>query len=581
MSLVLDKIAGRSAAERGDDASPDRQRRRLRWAWCPGAAAVLVGTALLALSGSLYGRWIVDDAGITFDFARNIASGFGPVAQPGGPVVEGYSDPTWLALLIAGRKVGLFDHGYLFGIPDYVVYPKGLALLCCAGILVLVHRAARHAVRHAWLPTLLAGAVLAGTSSFVIWSFSGLENALYALLATGMAVLLLSATARGSLLRPRVAAAAGILAFLLALTRPDGLIYVAAYPLLAVVNLRRETLRHSAVAVAVGLAAFTVPYGGFLALRQAVFGRWLPLTAVAKNQSVPTLADLGKVGQLFSYAGWLLVAAAVVVTGVALASGPRARRLLAGPLVTLLLALAAFGILQPDWMPWYRFATPVWPLATLVLLVAVPHAAGLMSRRAGAVVAVLLAAGAVLSGAQQYATATSFRADPTVPLCAVVTDSGRAFDGLAEVIGQPDATVLTPDLGGSSLTSDLRLVDLAGLVDPTTASYWAAGDIAGLRDYVFTRLKPTFMKISSGWASGTGILADPRMRRDYTPLGDNGYGPGQFVRKSAVAAPGELAAARAYQRQAVLPARSHDLHAPLQSCGVLLPGQALPRNPGA
>ena len=74
-------------------------------------AAIGIPTALTGLHAAVYGRWIVDDAAISFAYARSIAKGLGPVMQPGDPPVEGYSNPAWVALLALGRWLGLFDHG--------------------------------------------------------------------------------------------------------------------------------------------------------------------------------------------------------------------------------------------------------------------------------------------------------------------------------------------------------------------------------------------------------------------------------------------------------------------------------------
>jgi hypothetical protein len=115
---------------------------------------VLGGTALIGWHAAKYGNWIVDDAAITFSYARSLTDGAGPVLQPGQPPVEGYSNPAWLVLLAAGRLLGLFDRGTIFGIPDYVLYPKALSLLACVGILLLTYRAAARISRRPWLVTL-------------------------------------------------------------------------------------------------------------------------------------------------------------------------------------------------------------------------------------------------------------------------------------------------------------------------------------------------------------------------------------------------------------------------------------------
>lgn len=146
--MMSSGITFRNAATGPVEHEPESQAagersRRLGTLYWRAVAPVVLGTLLIAALALAYGRWIVDDAGITFDFARSIALGHGPVAQPGGPVMEGYSDPTRLALLIAGRKLRLFGHGYLIGLPEYIVYPKAVATLCCAGILACIHFAAR------------------------------------------------------------------------------------------------------------------------------------------------------------------------------------------------------------------------------------------------------------------------------------------------------------------------------------------------------------------------------------------------------------------------------------------------------
>src|SRR5699024_9331512 len=195
--------------------------------------SVLLGTAAIGAHAALYGYWIVDDAAITFSYARSLTEGWGFVVQQGGTTVEGFSNPAWLALLVLGRSLGLFDHGTLLGIPDYVLYPKALALLCCAGMLLGVYLAAVRVTRRPWLATSAGGLILAAIPSLVMWAFSGLENPLYAVIVVWLTVLVFRAALDDRLLSTRVAVAAGSLAAVAALTRPDGLLYGGVYPLVA------------------------------------------------------------------------------------------------------------------------------------------------------------------------------------------------------------------------------------------------------------------------------------------------------------------------------------------------------------
>lgn len=115
-----------------------------RVGWVGRIVAVGVPTFLVGLHALLYGRWIVDDAAITFAYTRSLTTGAGPVLQPGAEVVEGYSNPLWLALLALGRFAGLFDRGAWFGVPDYVAFPKVLALVLIAAMFACSWRSPRH-----------------------------------------------------------------------------------------------------------------------------------------------------------------------------------------------------------------------------------------------------------------------------------------------------------------------------------------------------------------------------------------------------------------------------------------------------
>ena len=47
-------------------------------------------------------HWLIDDAGISFAYARNFANGAGIVSQPGKVPVEGFSNPLWALLFVPG-----------------------------------------------------------------------------------------------------------------------------------------------------------------------------------------------------------------------------------------------------------------------------------------------------------------------------------------------------------------------------------------------------------------------------------------------------------------------------------------------
>ena len=537
------------------------------------SGAVLSASAAIALHASRYGNWVVDDAAITFAYARSLATGEGPVLQPGVEPVEAYSNPTWLALLSLGRLLGLFDHGTIFGVPDQVLYPKALALLCCAGILVAVYRAAASVSRKPALVTLVAGLVLATIPSFVIWCFSGLENSLFALAVAWLGAVLCRAAVENRLTSPRVAVTAGLLAALAALTRPDGVVYAAAFPALAVLWLPvRQATKWSLLSV----GAFALPYGAYVAYRLVTFGELLSGPAIAKGQAMPGAGQLMRAGELVGYAGALLVLVIVACVGIVLSKPSSLRTGLIALLMPLGLAIVGHAVLMPDWMGEQRFSTPVWPLGTLIGTLAVGAVLPRLAPRgrtvliAGLVVALGTSLAAFRSASEQ------FRAMPTVPMCVVAERYGEVFNTYAEILDIDHGTLLLPDIGGAALAGRLEIVDLAGLANYEIGSLLNAGDYPGLRDHVFEEVKPTFIHTHQAWAAG--IPQDPRLGRDYVPIYRKGLDEGDWVRRDAVGSDwSALTDAQAYAARAIPAAVKRNAEDPRRGCTQTLADFAAPR----
>lgn len=533
--------AGRSSRMRVVTAAVRPSRSRLR-AW----GAVGGGAALIALHAAYYGRWLIDDAAVTFAYARDLTAGHGFTLQPGAPDVEAYSNPFWMLLLALGRLLGLFDHGSLLGLPDYVLFPKALATLCILGTLAGVYTVAKAVSRRPALCTFAVGATLALIPSFVIWCYSGLENSLYALLVTWIAATMVRR--RDALHAPGVAVLIGALVAGAALTRPDGVIYVLAYPLVLLIR-RDRGLRHTVRSVLFSLCGFAVLYGAYMAVRLAEFGKLVPNTAVAKAQAVPLPTNLSRVDDLVRYAGPTAVAFLLVCAVLALLAGPEFRRLIGPVLAVLGLAVTAYCVLNADWMPQLRFATPVWVLGTLTGWLCVERAFRDRAFIGRAWIAALGAAVLGISAPNFLHDAQRFHASPTTPMCWVADRYGEVINSYGAALHLPaGSTLLLPDVGGTALTSNYRILDLAGLANTKIATYQNTKDLSGLRDYVFDVLKPTIIAYHGPWREG--MQSDPRLTRDYyliyTQAGSNI--DGDWVRKSAVSDPALLAPAEAIAR---------------------------------
>jgi len=142
------------------------------------AGALMSGAfGLFSVEAFGYFRFRIDDAYITYRYARNLAAGVGPVWNPG-ERVEGYTSFLWMVLLAALHRVGI-DIGV------------AATILSSASVLALVvltwrvwRRLAPDADGDGMYDVALGGVALlvAANSSTAQWGMSGLETPLAAAL---------------------------------------------------------------------------------------------------------------------------------------------------------------------------------------------------------------------------------------------------------------------------------------------------------------------------------------------------------------------------------------------------------------
>ena len=225
---------------------------------------VLLSGLAVGFQASLW-TWYVEDAAISFTYARNMAEGHGLVTWPGGERVEGYSNPTWVFLLSIIR---------LFG-GDIFIGAKWVQAVLCAVTVPLTYMAAREAQRSpdSDMP-LLAAAMLAGNAQFAIWGACGLENSLFCfLMAAGL-------WRTGVELRTGDRPWSALIWFLLAISRPEALMYAGIAGFFSMVFHLRSG--RGLVPTVQWLGLFWVPFVGYHAARFTYFAYELPNTFYAK-----------------------------------------------------------------------------------------------------------------------------------------------------------------------------------------------------------------------------------------------------------------------------------------------------------
>ena len=523
--------------DRMDSAGPRPQVRLV----LESLAVVIPGLAIFGWHAQRYGSWLIDDAGISFAYARNLASGFGLTAQPGVTPVEGFSNPLWTAL------VALLYRLHLFCVP---FVPKLLGTL----LVGLSFAALTHSVMRLLGRT--EGAIVAGCSlmmtaanpGFVIWCVSGLENPLLLFLTSMLLLFTVKATSGPDISGGRTAISAGLLAAATALTRPDGVVYALIYPVGLALNVGPLQLKPFLKGIFSYGVALILPFGSYLIFRRLYFGDWFPNTYYAKAQISPwrlvDLAHMEGFGTLqfttlcnailpvFPIFFVMVVFGAIFI--VITMNDRHAQRgtILIGMFVAL--SFATYLILPPDWMREYRFATVTFPFTYLLcFLVLQKTLAQIRWVRSKHVMLSVCGAGLLVASVPEFAIRSLVFTDALPgPLDFEAVQTYR-FNRLADALAIRNPSLVTADVGATLLLSHLRVVDLAGLCDRTIGRmYYAKSKPADFARYVLNDVNPDFIKLDNDlWKERVGFLGNEQLSQDYMDLGH-----GEYVRRASIRA---------------------------------------------
>jgi len=251
-------------------ATPARLQRCVSHAVAHSSFSMLVflfAVIALAIQGVMVGTWLVDDAGISMAYARNLARHGQLVSQVGAVPVEGFSNPLWVFLLTCFQNLS-----------STVVILKSLSM----GLLVWASwRLCTAFPSQSPERTIAAVSVpfLVLQPSVVIWGLSGLENPLY--LAAGVELMIFMCRAASSQAEKREPLFAGVAAACLALTRPEGLLFSPLYFAAYLYGRTRSMSRRMVI-----LQSFVLPIlclAGYVVFRYLYFGDVLPNTYRAKG----------------------------------------------------------------------------------------------------------------------------------------------------------------------------------------------------------------------------------------------------------------------------------------------------------
>jgi hypothetical protein len=406
------------------------------------------------------GFWGIDDAGITYAAAFELADHHSLAPYLEGTPVEDYSNPLLFFVVAFLRVIGLFNpvttHVYL----EMIVF---------ALMVTLVWRVLRSVTGDI---AAVAGAIGFAALELVtpatwIWYGSGLESVW---VSAGLVALLWICvrTSRGLALSP----AWGALAFFVSITRPEAPVYVAGFylALFAFARPSQVSLWTHARQVARALAVTTVLFLLFLCWRRIGYGDWLPNTYYAKLYEKHHLAKNLReyvVPGILPYCRSALFATSVF----ALLVTPKMETIAQSLVVFLLASLALPITAGADWMGENRFATTFLAVshvayaAFFAVCIARLSQASPRNWRVPYFVTVVTA---LLVPALLYydRIAIRDRIDLNEVTIAIVAElqGGERWEHQMR-LGLPYPVVMLPDAGGSLLVGGMQLLDNGYLAD--------------------------------------------------------------------------------------------------------------------
>lgn len=469
---------------------------KVRWSalfgerqWLPLVVGIVAVTAYVAIAAlQSQPGFPLDDGWIHQTYARNLVQSGRWEFVPG-VVSAGSTAPLWTLLLALG---------YLLGVP-YLFWSYLLGTLCL-GWLALAGMGLWSVL---WPEqrdkALLAGVVLVLTWPFVWAAVSGMETLLF--LALGVTVLWLyfSDEAYGSGLW------LGVVAGLLVLTRPEGLLLVG---LVAAAHLLQRSYR----SLLLYLAGTLIPLAPYFLFNLSLSGEIWPNTFYAKQTEYAVLLEqpfLQRLLHLLYFSaggpaeGWRGMSSAhlLLAPGLFYAAWQAIRRDVQQRRLRLMLPLlwAAGHVFVYAWrLPvtyqhgrYLWAALPVWilyGLAGWVVLLALPffrRSPWRIVRRIAPLVFALILLLFALFGAGAYATDVAFIQNEMVDVAHWIRENSA-----------PDAVVAAHDIGAIGFFAERPLLDLAGLISPEVIPLLA--DEAAMSDYVLESAAQ-YLVTAPGW----------------------------------------------------------------------------------
>jgi len=414
-----------------------------------GACALVVATSVRYRA--LYHGNTIDDAYISFQYAKNWASGNGVVFNPG-QRVEGYTNFLWVALLaplwpLVGHDAARFAAaGWILALT--------LGLLGVVAVGAVAARVFRHPL--AWVIAVLW---LAFDDAFVSYTVFALENQLLVVCLMGGLVAL-------SYRFRHWEWALGVSFALTAMTRPDGILWPATFVLAAlpaIVSGRSFERRAFARSLGTVLAGFVIPFGIYFAWRFAYYGYLFPNTFYLKVGDSLAAVERGRhyVASYLRERWWV---PCLAVTALALVRTLWVRWLLLDVVIHTAYVIYVGG----DFYSGHRFLMALTPMFGLLVAAS---ADAWLARAPGSTWRSVVVGAAAFAAVVAIRSGTLERGPGVLEIQAWNRDVDlqvRYMKWLRDR-ARPGASIALGDIGGAGFFANLKVLDIYGVVDPQIA----------------------------------------------------------------------------------------------------------------
>jgi hypothetical protein len=412
------------------------------------------------------GPRVIDDAYITFRYARNLLAGDGLVFNPGEAVL-GTTTPLYTLLMTV---IGSLTGGWRAPFPSIAIGVNALADALTCWLLILIGDSLGH--RRAGIAAALVWAIAPMSVTFAI---GGMETSVFVALATGTLYLYLTD-------RP---VAASLCAGLSLVTRPDALIFILPLGIDAVrVRLTRpDHVEHrQSVFSRRSSLAFAAPVLAWGIAGTILYGNPLPHSIAAKVQAYQLSPEAGLVRLMQHYATPFLdhltfgipgIAVGLVLYPILFGLGAlmviRERRETWAVMVYPWLYFAAFSIANPLIFRWYL--VPPLPVYFLGIFLGVERLTRDLKITLIAPAMIALALALTLHG---WVLVPDHGPSRPAPSMAYIQLEGLYERVAGELLPRlsPGDTVAAGDIGALGYFTNARILDTLGLISPISLKYY-------------------------------------------------------------------------------------------------------------